>query len=306
MNHSPEWHAARKNGIGGSEVAAILGLSNFATAYDIWESKTSDEAKHIDDNEQMRWGRILEPVIVTEYIKKTKNRVTFPPRLVHPDYPYMGVNLDGLANENIVVEAKNVRYGDEWGEEGTDQIPIIYNVQCQYNMMVASAYYGIHILSADVPVLIAGSDHRIYHVPADIEMQGMLADVVHEFWELVRTKTPPEPKSAKEINQRFKTSKAGRVIASKDDLRNLESCIRLKEDIAVLSERLEEKQGLVKYSMGEKDTLVYDGQTIATWRQGAQTKKFDKQLFMENEPDLYDEYCQEYAGNRNFLIKLKH
>ena len=38
-HNSPEWLAFRKTGLGGSDAAAILGLSPFKTNVEVWEEK---------------------------------------------------------------------------------------------------------------------------------------------------------------------------------------------------------------------------------------------------------------------------
>ena len=55
----------RSNYIGGSDVAAILGLSKYLTPYEVWESKVNGSRQ--DDNPAMLWGRLLEPVVIKHF-----------------------------------------------------------------------------------------------------------------------------------------------------------------------------------------------------------------------------------------------
>jgi len=41
--HSPEWHAARAAGVGSSDAGAIIGVSPFAGAVDVWKTKLGEE-----------------------------------------------------------------------------------------------------------------------------------------------------------------------------------------------------------------------------------------------------------------------
>ena len=61
-----EWLEVRKSGIGGSEVAAICGLSKWESAYTLWLRKTGQvEDKDLSGNEAVEWGNRLEPVVTT-------------------------------------------------------------------------------------------------------------------------------------------------------------------------------------------------------------------------------------------------
>lgn len=65
-----EWHEQRRAGIGGSDVAALLGLSKWKSPYQLFLEKTGN-APPQEDNEAMYWGRMLEPVIRDAYEEKT-------------------------------------------------------------------------------------------------------------------------------------------------------------------------------------------------------------------------------------------
>ncbi len=61
-DHTPEWHDLRSRGIGGSEVAAILGLSPWQSQFSLWHSKRAGWAT--EPNDEMRWGTALEPALI--------------------------------------------------------------------------------------------------------------------------------------------------------------------------------------------------------------------------------------------------
>ena len=67
-----QWLEKRKNGVGGSDVAAILGLSSWTSEVELWLDKRgeADEVGEIDkrdNSEVLEWGTILEPVIRKKY-----------------------------------------------------------------------------------------------------------------------------------------------------------------------------------------------------------------------------------------------
>ena len=63
---TPEWHAARANGIGGSEIAAVVGLSPHESRFSLWHRKKGLVGP-VEENPQMRWGKKHEPTICAEF-----------------------------------------------------------------------------------------------------------------------------------------------------------------------------------------------------------------------------------------------
>ena len=65
IHGSPEWLAFRRTGIGGSDAAAILGLSSFKSNVEVWEEKTGRrEAEDISDKSQVQYGKNAEDMLV--------------------------------------------------------------------------------------------------------------------------------------------------------------------------------------------------------------------------------------------------
>ena len=62
-HNSPEWLNYRRTGIGGSDAAAILGLSPFKTNVEVWEEKVGlREPKDISDNPAVKYGKEAEDI----------------------------------------------------------------------------------------------------------------------------------------------------------------------------------------------------------------------------------------------------
>ena len=62
---SPEWIAFRRTGIGGSDAAAILGLSPFKSNIEVWEEKTGvREPEDISAKPQVQYGTKAEDMLV--------------------------------------------------------------------------------------------------------------------------------------------------------------------------------------------------------------------------------------------------
>lgn len=182
---------ARQKGLGGSDAAAAVGLSPYKTPLELYLEKRGEiEPPDLSGNPKVHWGEILEEVIAQEYTRQTGRRVRrVNQTLYHPDYPWMLCHLDRsvVGGNGYALECKATSIKDGWGEEGTDQVPEPIVVQCQHNLAVA----GKQVM--DVPVLINGSDWRLYSVPRDDEFIRLLVEREELFVELIKNGTPPEP-----------------------------------------------------------------------------------------------------------------
>lgn len=138
---SPEWHAARADGLGGSEIAAVLGLSKWASRYSLWHEKKGLMPERVQ-NAQMTVGKYVEPSILAWWRDQhpefgvTEETGTYrsterPWQIANPDHI-----AESLAAPAVIVECKFAIYDYEWGDEGTDQIPPYYLAQCRWYLDV--------------------------------------------------------------------------------------------------------------------------------------------------------------------------
>ena len=143
----PQWLGARKRGIGGSDVAGILGISNWASPLSIYLYKIGESPIEDDENEAMYWGLKLEDVIAQEYSNVSHKKIRRCNRMiVHPEHDFLLANIDrDVVGENAGLEVKMCSdyVKDEWKCEGfsTDlkrlrlvDIPMKYLCQCLHYM----------------------------------------------------------------------------------------------------------------------------------------------------------------------------
>jgi len=183
-----QFHADRLTGLGGSDAAAALGVSPWKTALELYLEKRGELAP-FEGNEATRWGMLLEPVVRQEYAERTGRIVRVPEGVLRAagNRDFMLAHPDGITDDGRLYEGKTARSPEGWGEPGTDQVPQGYLLQVQHYMLVTA------MPVADIAVLIGGSDFRMYEIPADRELQEMIADGEHDFWMRVQKGEPPEP-----------------------------------------------------------------------------------------------------------------
>ena len=126
MTHQ-EWLEDRRKGIGGSDVATVLGLNKYKSVYQLWLEKTDQIEVTSAQSEAAYWGNTLEEVVAEEFSKRTGKKVRRRNRVFeHPKYPFLRANIDrDIVGENAVLECKtaNQYLANEWDD---DEIPIQY------------------------------------------------------------------------------------------------------------------------------------------------------------------------------------
>lgn len=186
---SEAWHTQRASGIGGSEVAAILGISPWESPYSLWHRKKYGWTS--EGNPATEWGHLMEGPILDWY----EQNQTTPGEMrrgiigMHDYEPWRRVSLDGLwatAGETVVVEAKNSAIGDDWGTPGSDDIPAHYRAQVIWAMDVTETN------RADVVACIYGRPPTIYTVHYDKEEARLIRNKARAFWVSLHDDTPPE------------------------------------------------------------------------------------------------------------------
>lgn len=168
---SPEWHAARTEGLGGSEIAAVLGLSKWESRFSLWHRKAGQIGEQTV-NPAMEWGSRLEPVVLAKWAEEHPDHTAVPAgTYCHAERPWQIANPDLIADsttgEQVLVEAKTALYGDEWGAAGTDEVPPYYLCQVRWYLDV------LGLDRAYLVVLIGGHDYREYVIEqnqADVEL----------------------------------------------------------------------------------------------------------------------------------------
>jgi putative phage-type endonuclease len=301
QHHTAEsdWYQARRRGIGGSDIAAIMGLSRYKTPLQVYQEKIG-EAGPIPDNWRMLVGRTLEPAIRQFYADATGHTVLVPESVITcPQYPFLLANLDGYTDEPRVVEIKTAGNGREWGEPGSSDIPTEYMCQVQHYMIVT----GYEV--ADVVASISNREPVIYTVEADRELQEMMVDEAAAFWEQVQKGIPPEPTTYAEAIQKYgNLAVRGGVEASKEIIQAVNRLKVVKESVKAMEAEEERLKGQIILALGDKgDTLLKDGKPRATYRISKGSARFDAEAFKVAHADLYQQFQKTSEGGRRFLLK---
>ena len=140
-----EWLDWRRRGIGGSDVSAIIGISPFRTARDIYYDKVGIAA--VEENEgnwvAMEMGHLLEDLVAKIFERKTGLKIYQIKKMFrHPLYPFMLADVDYFITmtdgTKAVLEIKTTNYNakDHWWKDGRETVPVHYEAQGRHYMAV--------------------------------------------------------------------------------------------------------------------------------------------------------------------------
>lgn len=186
----------RKTGIGSSEIGAIVGVSPFNTKLGVYMSKVFGE-KPRKETPNQRWGLLHEAAMAIAYEEDTGLKLVGDgiTTIRHPKYEWMLDSVDRITTcRTRVVDFKTanrfspVEYGEtNWDlqvwdaalhakRDETDLIPQCHQCQGHWHM----ACHDID--NFDLPLLIDGFQWRIFSMPRDLEVEGLLIEEGDRFW----------------------------------------------------------------------------------------------------------------------------
>jgi putative phage-type endonuclease len=196
-----DWLAARRQGIGASELAAVLGVSPYQSPFGLWWAKR--EGWDLPQTENMHIGKALEPVIADLFAEKVDLHVVRPDAGLyqHPHRPWMLATPDYLAYEVATdeelahrtggrlmpVECKSDEGGRGWGKTGTPDVPDHHRVQLLAQCEVLDAPMGYL-------VRLAGKRLTIHPVPYDDHVRRVMAGwfvIAEAFMQSLAAGIPP-------------------------------------------------------------------------------------------------------------------
>ena len=191
MPGTPEWQEARRVHITASEIAAVMGMSEYKTAYEVWAEKMG-LMPAFTGNESTARGHRYEAAILGDYADRNEVELRYPLPLIEcSTLPCLAATPDAqwVARDFRLVEAKfsmSANRAAELGEEGTDAIPYDWLLQTQAQMECVDVEF------ADVAVLLYGR-LRVFNVRRHPDITAAIRDAATELSERIANNDPPEP-----------------------------------------------------------------------------------------------------------------
>lgn len=293
-----EWRELRRNGIGGSDAGAILGLNPYASPFSVYCDKkrlTPDK----DDTEAMRQGRDLEQYVADRFAEatgKTAKRCNYV--LQHPEYPWMLANVDRMVvGESAGLECKTTSALTRTDYDDGD-IPPHYYAQCMHYLAVTGLERWY------LAVLVLGKGFYVFCVERDEAEIKELVAAEKAFWfEHIEKNVPPPPNGSEndgeiigKLYAHSVDSEASLYGYDSDIARMLElkrEARQLETQIDAIEQRIKLVMGDMAYGSSDKYRISWPEYT----RISIDTKKLKAEL-----PEVYSEYAKT-SSYRRFNVK---
>lgn len=298
-----EWLELRRQGIGGSDASVVCGLNRYKSAVELWMEKTGQMPIQ-PSGEAAYWGTQLESVVRNEFTLRTGIAVEHRSELLQKsDHPFMIANVDGVCEVPdkgaCIFEAKTATAykAQEW----INAVPDEYQLQVQHYLAVTDC------VGAFVAVLIGGNTFRWHFIDRDDELISMIVRLEQNFWEHVKTGTPPPidgtEASAQLLAERFADSAPNSQIQLPPDAADLlaaydEAC----EQLEIISEDKRKAENRLKEMLGTNETGTFKDR-IVSWKSVSQERLDSKALKAEH-PDLCSQYTKQSAYRRFSVKKI--
>lgn len=258
------WLDYRRKGLGGSDIAAICGMSRYKSPMEVYLDKLG-EIPSLEDNPKMKAGRMLEPVIAEWFAEETGMKVQRQNSIFqHKEYPFMLANIDRwLPGLNAGLEIKNTGEYSREDWSGT-QAPTEYILQCNHYMAVTGADRWF------ICVLIGGWDLQWKVIERDDELINNLITIEKEFWyNNVLAKNPPalSHQDTRYINFTYSDSKPNSSVdLPEESYPIIQSLISAKEAKRAAEIEEETAKNRIKGIMKEKELAYWQGDLLFTWK----------------------------------------
>lgn len=284
--------------IGGSDIAAVCGLSKYRTPYQVWLEKIG-RGEEVQDNKYMYWGRKLESTVISEFEEKTGLQVSKKQDfVVNSRCQFLASTIDGFVeSENAVVEAKTSSRGDGFGEDGTDEMPREYIFQCAHNCNNKGAD------KVYMPVLIGGNDFRTYIYKRNETLQNKIQDKAIAFWEKhVIPQIPPEVTTLDDVKNLYSLAIPDKTIVAENDIESLYyEILQMERNKAAIEENVDRLKVKILDYMKDSELLLSNDGTKLCSAKNVEMQTFDSKKFKEKSPDLYHQFLR-MKTYRRFLI----
>lgn len=288
-----EWLEARRKGMGGSDISAVLGWSIYRTPWDVWCEKTKVKTWEDENSEAAQLGVMLEP-----YLREQAGTIVGAPAAEteyrtychSSDFSERMCSPDGVFPDGRLLECKTAGLASGWGTprgwEG-GKLPLGYEFQCRWSMHVMDAP------AVEVVALVAGMGLQHRTVTRDLSTEIELVSQVGAWWNrhVMRNVEPPLGSRDAEVMQLlYPRSEVDEIDLSATEALKYWSEYQAAQRKQKIAEEWKKEAGAnLKRLIGKAGRGMVDGQCIATW--GERRGRTEWRVLVEN---LLTELITEY------------
>lgn len=260
-----EWLVLRRQGLGGSDAAASMGLSPYMSPLALYLDKV-DPAPD-EDKEIFEAGRRAEPLILKWFGDQTGMKVeSYPVLMRSKRWSFMLANVDAIATDEhgevSILEAKNV--GSYGARDWDDGPPLHVRLQGQHYLAVTGAarvYFA---------ALIGGNHFTWFCVDRDEELIADMVKAEERMWTMIQMRRMPDvdgsESTKKALKAHYGTVEREEIEVSSEFLTLLHHRRALKATVDMDQSRLDEIENKMIVAMQGAEIATHQGEIVATWK----------------------------------------
>jgi putative phage-type endonuclease len=300
-----DWLRMRATGIGSSDIAAIVGASEYRHVQHIWYDKTGALPLDDDAGEAALWGTLFEDQVAAEWARRNHSAVE-PIGIVHSvdnrawlcsldrRVTVCPLNRDQVKVCALEVKTRNAYVAGDWNRSIPDDV----HAQAAWQMVV-TGFDHIH-----VACLIGGQELRQYVVRHDDEIQHGLVQAAVNFWEMVQKRYMPSapaefnhPEYTVDLLNRVYPDRDGVVEVSKlDAMAVIEQYDSASEVIKQMTRVKNQAKADMLEMLGGKVYATVDGYEVFNYKPRRQAPAVDLDQLAERWPDAFEACVSEKSG----------
>lgn len=306
MDSDEEWLDFRKSGVGGSDVAAIMGISSYRSPLEVWMEKTGrKDSDDLSGKESVEWGNRLEDIIRVKFREEHPEFFVseFKASLVSRERPWAHANLDGRIRtkdgEWGILEIKTV--GKNREDDWKHGVPDYYLTQVTHYMSVTGWRF------AYVAALIGGQHYVEYRVDWDDGDVSAVVQAVDNFWrEYVEKDVMPQlvglSSESKALLDMYGAGATEYVAPENNDhfdtlVHDYQEAKSCEKKYAEQAKRIAND---IRAAAGSNKGVVSDVYRV-TWVKST-ASRFDQKRFCEEHPELAEQYMTAYLRDGGLRI----
>jgi predicted phage-related endonuclease len=220
----------------------------------------------------------------------------------HSTEPWLRAHGDFWTGDKGLLEIKN--FGDHQFKKYPDmddhwsKLPEQDIVQCIHE---ATVFDVDHIYFA---VLFGGQRFRWWRIDVTPEMKAAFIQRAAGWWAMHKTGQLPSPETVEQAQNVYRKDDGSQIVADKLAEEYVQALDHIKKSIKTWEEKEELAKAWLMSYMGDKAELVnVAGDILVTWKTAKPSKRFNAKRFEQENPKLFEQYKDETAGSRRFLVK---
>lgn len=284
--------------LGGSTAAAAAGVDPYCSRVRLWLEMTGRVTR--DESEPMRWGTLLQPVIMGELAERGYIVEACADEYRDDSRPWLVGHPDGfVATDRAASGVLEIKTANAWAK-WTERVPLAYEAQVQIYLHLTGIQHGV------LACLVGGQRLEIRDVERSDRAIELLLALMDEFMEYVRSDTPPPPDGSQDaraaLGVLYPEHVPEKVVRfTREQMALVHELRARREQLAAVKVQADDLENHVRAVIGDAEVAIgpHD-EAVATWR-AYDERRLDGTRLKKDLPDLAERYTN-VTRRRRFTL----